>query len=266
MKDLQQFRFDLAFVRRAPNDTLSRDTLTELDLSSSGLESLDLSGFPLMQKLSLANNGITDGPLSVSGISKLTSLYFLDLSSNKLKSLDRLVVVLNSLTLLRYLDLSWNPCCEKMNRIEVGKRFERLADARSCLQYLNKAELSVEERCQIANLLGVEDLHRFRLSFCLFQRKADEKCSSLHLAGCNLTSLNGLEGFANLVGLDLSNNQLIEMKKEVFSGMKLLAYLDLSNNCFDCTLEHLTSSLSQCKNLEILHILKSLKNGSTDKR
>lgn len=243
---------------------MSRDLITELDLSFSGLEGLDLSSFPLMKRLSLANNAISCKSLSVSGISKLSELFFLDLSNNKLKSMDRVSVIMTPLVHLVYLDITGNACCEKLTRVEIGKKLERLRDPRCCFSHLNKEELKVEERCQIALQLNVEDIDRFRLSFCLYQRKADESCTSLHLGGCGLFSTSGLESFTNLVALDVSSNQMVEWNS--FPALRELMYLDLRDNTLKCTLSDLTHSLEHCRKLQVLHILRSLKNGTTDKR
>ena len=262
VKNLQQFRFDLAFIRRVPDTTV----VSELDLSKAGLELLNLDGFPQLRKLSLAHNSLSNKFLVASQVATLTALYWLDLRFNKIRNLESLATCLAPLTNLVDLSFVGNPCCGNLSRTDVGKRFERFLEPSVPLVYLNDAELTVEERCDIASALGKKEIDLFRLQFCAFQRNVNEEATTLDLSLCGLRTLGGLQIFTNLVSLNLSGNGATVFEKFVFAYMPSLKYLDLHNNSLDCSLVVLTESLGSCSQLSTLFILNSLSDGSTARR
>jgi Leucine-rich repeat (LRR) protein len=265
IKDLQQFRFDIAFIRRSP-DVPNRNLITELDLSSVGLELLNLDSFPNLKRVSLANNALNGKTLAASQIGTLRFLAFLNLNNNKVRNIETMTTILSELKDLVDLSFLGNPCCGGLSRVEIGKRFERLNDPQCKLLYLNEQELTVEERCEIAVAQGRKDLDLFRLQFCLFQRRVRDDIQSLSLSSCGLRTCAGLQAFTLLVSLDLSGNKMIVLEKSVFACLTALRYLDVCDNDFTCSLVELTDALSTCRQLETLKILHSLRDGSTARR
>jgi Leucine-rich repeat (LRR) protein len=267
MKNVQKFRFELAFMRRVPISVGSNyASLLELDLSNVGLELLNLDDFSGLKKLSLANNLLNNKTLVASQIATLTQLYYLNLRNNKLKNLDSLAKALTPLKELVDLNFLGNSCCGSLSRVEIGKRFDRLLDPSCPLLYLNDGELTVEERVDIAVMLGKKESDLFRLQFCVFLRNVNEQVTSLDLSKCGLRTLGGLQIFVNLVALDLSSNNISVFEKHVFAYMPKLKFLDLRNNVLDCSLLALTDALASCKQLNTLFILNALKDGSTNRR
>ncbi len=266
VKDLQQFRFDIAFIRRSP-EVPNRAMVTELDLSSVGLELLNLDMFPNLKRLSLARNNLNGKTLAASQVATLKQLYFLDVSFNKIKNIETIADVVRPLTELVDVNFLGNACCGSLSRVELGKRFERLSDPMCNLEYLNEAELTVEERVEIASLQGRKDLDLFRLQFCVFRRRAvPEEVTSLDLSECGLRTLGGLQIFVKLTALDLSDNQMSVFEKHVFAYMPGLRFLDLRNNDLACSLPELMEALGACKYLERLLILHALHDLSTARR
>jgi Leucine-rich repeat (LRR) protein len=265
IKDLQQFRFDIAFIRRSP-DVPNRSLVTELDLSCVGLELLNLDSFPSLKRLSLANNSLNGKTLTASQVGTLKNLVFLNINNNKVRNLETLVVVLAGLLDLVDLTFLGNPCCGSLSLVEIGKRFERLSDPLCKLQYLNEHEMTVEERCEIAVLQGKKEMDLFRLQFCLYQRRVMDDVQSLDMSKCGLRTCGGLQMFTTLVSLDLSGNNMTVFEKNVFAYLTGLRFLDLCDNDLMCTLDELTEALAACKVLETLKILHSLHDGSTKRR
>jgi Leucine-rich repeat (LRR) protein len=266
VKDLQQFRFDIAFIRRSP-EVPNRAMISELDLSSVGLELLNLDLFPNLKRLSLANNSLNGKTLVASQVATLKHLQFLNLANNKVKNMDTLVEVVKPLAELADLNFLGNACCGSLSRVDMCKRFERLSDPMCNLEYVNDAELTVEERVEIAALQGRKDLDLFRLQFCVFQRRAaPEEVTSLDLSRCGLRTLGGLQIFTRLVTLNLANNGMSMFEKHVFAYMPGLRYLDLRDNDLLCSLAELTEALAACRALETLHVLHALHDGSTARR
>ncbi len=265
VKDLQQFRFDIAFIRRSP-DVPNRTMITELDLGSVGLELLNLDSFPNLKRLSLANNALNGKTIAASQVSTLNKLVYLNLNNNKVRNMETMVNVLAGLMELVDVTFLGNPCCGSLSIVEIGKRFERLSDPLCKLQYLNEQELTVEERCEIAMLQGKKEMDLFRLQFCLHQRRVMDDVQSLDMSKCGLRTCGGLQMFTTLVSLDLSGNNMTVFEKNVFAYLIALRYLDLCDNDLMCTLDELIEALTACRVLDTLKILHALHDGSTKRR
>jgi len=271
-------RFQVLKLLKVPME-LRPEQVTELDFSSSELQliDIDLCEYPNLRKLSLANNLIK----SVEGanLSVLTELHALDLSGNKLKSIEPVVTLVNQLSKLEMIFLDKNPFWPSENdaamRITFIGGITQLDHLGASLAYLNGYEIKVSERCSALyqnKVFNEEGIERFRLDLLWEKIHPEETMESLSLNGHEIHSIRDLPSrllkLANLRHLDLSNNRISSLSelRNVLDNCIRLSLLDIRANVIDATLQELLSTIrSLLPGLTKLFIEGALRGKETNK-
>jgi len=176
--------FHVLLLRKIP-DHVPFSEVRELDLSQCGLESMDLSNFTSLEKLSLRDNSFDasnlmstspSSPLSLcicclpqlikrfpsgSQVTKLQRLSGLDLSCNNVCDFNTWVTVARSLPKLEHFLCDGNPSFpsnEPLLRINLISKLPYMKQLGAPLKFLNGFEISVSERVgSLGNMICVSN-------------------------------------------------------------------------------------------------------------
>jgi len=200
--------------------------LTELDLSSMGLQDEDIVALQHMthlRRLNLSDNQISD----LTPLANLENLETLWLSVNSISDL----TPLSSLTNLTSLYLSVNsisdltPLAALTNLTELWLSVNSISDLSplSGLMNLRSLELSGNQISDLTPLFRLRNLRR------------------LVLSSNQISDLSALSAIRTLFSLDLSRNQIVDISP--LSYMRLLDHLNLSGNPITdwSPVEHITN-------------------------
>lgn len=238
IRDAKNFRFHVLILFRIPKDT-DPLTLTELDFSNSGLESVDLFKYTSLTKLSLSKNELKE--LKETHLNLLTNLQALDLSTNKLKDLDDVEDTLKALPKLKTLFLTNNPIFptnDKENRIKLlAKLLQNGNPVFFPLKYLDGEKITVKEKCEaLKKVKGqtLEQIEDIRLQLVIEEQKdLSPEASFVNLSNYEFSFIRNIHlSLPNVTHLDVSHNNLKTLDLETLKQLPHLIFLDLRFNDF----------------------------------
>ncbi|PRP78118.1 class VII unconventional myosin [Planoprotostelium fungivorum] len=263
-EDVRHFRFHILMLTKIP---LSEPSMVqELDFSSCGLNSMDLSKYSNLIKLSLANNNFTTLIKSVA--ISLDKLRGFDLSNNGIKDMEEFVNVTKAVPNLQVLMTYGNPAFERVGedpdaiRVEfLSKVFAHVQPQKLALLYLNGKKVTTREKCAAMSKaktdLTKEAIETIRLNMALQEMGAQPGDTELDLSNFDFSSLTMLHRLMpNITHLNLSHNRLQVLEAEVIQGLPNLVHLDLSHNELG-GIKEITQVLKDCPKLESIVLLLS---------
>jgi len=122
--------------------------LTELDFSDCGVSHIDLSAYPKVKKLGLANNDLKS--LDESNIRSVAQLEGLDIRNNKIKDMDTIIAVVKDLIHLQAIYLSGNPCFQtddEENRLKFIAKLLNFMDPQAItIKSINGKMITIQEK------------------------------------------------------------------------------------------------------------------------
>lgn len=224
-----------------------------LDLSNNNLFKIDskqFEGSPRLRGLNMANNNLTTMNSSLDGLERLKEL---DLSGNKIKieSSNPLMISNSVMNNLSVLSLSYNEI--NLERLIEEYNFDQLESL-----YLAKVNLSLsikaigQLRIKSLKYLDVSSNHFGSLNIVGL---INEKIRSLEkLLLSNVSALTSYLNFSNLIrleSLDLSYNQINEIRRWAFEANKYIKILNLSHNNISFIEKDSLTNLTQLKQLDL---------------
>eukprot|EP01117_Protostelium_nocturnum_P019432 TRINITY_DN842_c0_g1_i1.p1 TRINITY_DN842_c0_g1~~TRINITY_DN842_c0_g1_i1.p1 ORF type:complete len:2518 (-),score=1170.22 TRINITY_DN842_c0_g1_i1:41-7594(-) len=260
-EDPRHFRFHVLMLTKIPQSDPNQ--VQELDFSSCGLSTVDLSKYRNLIKLSLANNNFKS--LVKSTAVSLSKLRGFDLSNNQIKDIEEIVHTVKNIPNLQVLMTYGNPCFEQdpeAARIEfLSKMFQHVQPQKLALVYLNGKRVTTKEKCSALTKtktdLPKEAIELIRLEMAFQELSVKEGDTELDLTGFEFSSLTILhKRLPKLTHLNLSNNRLRILDPEVFKGLPNLNTLDLSYNELG-GIKEITDVIKHCPKLEHVVLLKS---------
>ncbi|XP_069995200.1 chaoptin [Penaeus vannamei] len=208
------------------SDFANSPRLRELNLQSNGIETIAETAFQnssQLQDLNLSHNNIEQLPADVFlGIARL----HLDLSHNKLSSLPELIFQRTKIEKLQSVNLAHN----MFTQVPVNT----LRQQYFFLSDLNMSNNKIESVPSNADILV--NIKKLDLSYNPLNQEAifillnePKTVRHLNLAGTNVTDVPVIEA-RFLLSLNLSDNNIVEIKESVFELTQNLQVLDLSHN------------------------------------
>ncbi|OHS95674.1 hypothetical protein TRFO_38180 [Tritrichomonas foetus] len=216
----------LALKIRTPQ-TSQFKKIEELSLDNCSLKSIDLSKFPSLKKLYLANNNISQAN-DISGLGKKLSL--LDLQNNRFKNIAEIVKIILLCPSLKNIGLSGNPCIVKDRdyRIKILSLISPITDPFYKLKAIDDTIILPSEIAKATKSREIKArfafIHAIDINF--------KNTSVLDLSNSELTTFLDFHQFPSLKILKLKNNK-ITLESIINSNLNLcidLEELDLSNN------------------------------------
>lgn len=268
-EDARHFRFHILMLTKIP---LSEPAMVqELDFSSCGLSTVDLSKYINLIKLSLANNNFTSLIKTVN-FGSLEKLRGFDMSHNDVKDLDEIVALVRGIPNLQVLMTYGNPCFESGDpdtiRIDfLAKVFTFVQPQKLALVYLNGKRVTTREKCsaltKTKTILSKEAIEAIRLEMAIKEMNAKSDDTEIDLSNFDFVSLTMLnKRMPHLTTLNLSNNRLQSLEADVIKGLPNLTHLDISHNQIS-SLKEIVEVLKGCPNLESVVLLLSTQGKET---
>eukprot|EP01119_Soliformovum_irregulare_P019621 TRINITY_DN6257_c0_g1_i1.p1 TRINITY_DN6257_c0_g1~~TRINITY_DN6257_c0_g1_i1.p1 ORF type:complete len:1295 (+),score=537.13 TRINITY_DN6257_c0_g1_i1:416-4300(+) len=256
----RNFRFRALMLMNFPTGT-DFSTLVQLDLSNSQLSHVDFSSTPNLLKLNLRGNNFRE--FSNCNFHLLSKLEGLDVSQNRIVSMESISQVVGKLRNIRFLFVYGNPCFpqdENLLRIDLlAKLYLHFHPLSFPLGFLNSVALTIPEQCSAMkkSRAKISDIDAIRLNLCYRTDMIDEECQTLNLSECGFKMISTPINLPNLTHLILSRNYL--RKIPPLSHLKQLMHLDLSFNKL-AGISKIQIAIQDCFNLRVLRIQSSTRN------
>jgi len=267
-----KMKFQVMLLRTLPPSGETSD-ITELDISSCKLSSIDLSPFCNVEKLSMSFNIFKD--LKTSNIQELSKLYALDIRNNQFKSFDLLCQEICKLP-LEILYVAGNPCYPRdtpeLRRKLIAQFLHYHEPTNLKLYLLNGVEITPMEICQAlpyikAGKFSKDAIERIRLDLSFQHLQVEKTQTELNLSGYGFSKIDGVQQLQNLTHLILRNNLIKKMEAEVYNNLPNLYLLDLRNNEIS-SLKEIIGCLQKGRNftLQLLYIQNATKKDTATPR
>ncbi|KAK7083871.1 hypothetical protein SK128_014826 [Halocaridina rubra] len=232
------------------NDFANSPYLRELSLKDNMIETVAEKAFQnstQLQDLDLSHNNIEQLPEDVFvGIARL----HLDLSYNRLSSLQEKIFQRNKIQKLQSLNLAHNRFT-KMPIESLGQQYFFLRDLSMAHNRIENVPSNADVLVNVKNLdMSYNPLTPEAIGLLLNEPRT---VRHLNLAGTNVTDIPKIEA-RFLVSLNLSNNNIVEAKDSPFDLCQSLQVLDVSHNRIPNLSFGLATSWAKISDLRVLDV------------